>query len=87
MIWTGGQSHWWREGLESAGEKEINGDMELYTFRRTYLVGTVIIWVTLLLTLGVTLSGTPAFGTALILLGGGSFWFVVLVPGVLGTVR
>ena len=61
--------------------------MELNTFRRVYLIGAVIIWVALILTLAVTLGGTPAFGTALVLLGGASFWFVVLVPGVLRTVR
>ncbi|MHB1132296.1 MAG: hypothetical protein ACYC4L_07880 [Chloroflexota bacterium] len=61
--------------------------MDLATFKRVYLIGAVIVWVGLILAIAGTLAGTSALPIALILLGGGSFWFVVLVPGVLRTVR
>ena len=61
--------------------------MELTTFKRTYLIGAVIVWVGLLFALAFTLSGTPYFVQVLPLLGGGIVWFVVIIPGALRTVR
>jgi hypothetical protein len=61
--------------------------MELTTFKRTYLIGAVIVWVGLLFALAFTLSGTPYFTQVLPLLGGGIVWFVVIIPGALRAVR
>lgn len=50
-------------------------------FQAAYLIGTVIIWVAIIFASALTLSGTPYFAHMLPILGGGVFWFVVLVPG------
>ncbi len=55
--------------------------LDTMKFRRTYLVGAVIVWVGIILAASVILAGTPYLTQILIILGGGAFWFVVLVPG------
>ncbi len=54
---------------------------ELKKFRRAYLIGAVIVWVGIILASSVILAGTPYLAPMLIILGGGSVWFVVIVPG------
>ena len=61
--------------------------MELRTFKRVYILGAVIVWVGLFLALALSLAGTPHFGDMVLLLGAAAFWFGVIIPGVLGTVR
>jgi hypothetical protein len=56
---------------------------EIKKFRRAYLIGAVIVWVGIILASAVILAGTPYLTQILIILGGGAFWFVVLVPGAL----
>ena len=51
------------------------------TFQRAYLIGAVIVWVGIIIASAITLSGTPYLAQMLPILGGGAFWFVVLVPG------
>jgi len=51
------------------------------TFRSGYLIGTVIVWVGIIFAAAVILAGTSYLAQILPILGGGSFWFVVLVPG------
>lgn len=48
---------------------------------RTYLIGTVIVWVALIIASAAVLAGTKYLPTMLIILGGGAFWSIVLVPG------
>lgn len=56
--------------------------------RRTYLIGSVIVWVAIIAASAVVLSGTPYLGSMLPILGGGAVWFVVLVPaGLFGDLR
>jgi hypothetical protein len=54
---------------------------ELKKFRRAYLIGAVIVWVGIILASSVILAGTLYLAPMLIILGGGSVWFVVIVPG------
>ena len=50
-------------------------------FRRVYLIGAVIVWVAIILASSVILAGTPYLTRILLILSGGVFWFIVLVPG------
>jgi len=54
---------------------------ESTTFKRTSLIGTVIIWVGIWVASAVILQGTSSFAQMLPILGSGVFWFVVVVPG------
>lgn len=56
-------------------------------FGSAYLIGTVIVWVSIMATVAVTLAGTPYFPQLLPLLGGGIAWFLVIVPGAIRTIR
>ena len=49
--------------------------------RRIYLIGAVIVWVGIIIATAVVLSGTNYAMPMLAILGGGAFWFVVIVPG------
>ena len=53
---------------------------ESKTFKRAYLIGSVIVWVSILIGTAVILSGTPYFAQMLPILLAGVFWFVLLVP-------
>jgi hypothetical protein len=55
--------------------------LESKTFKRAYLIGTVIIWVGIWLASAVILKGTPYFAQMIPILVIGGFWFVVLIPG------
>jgi hypothetical protein len=56
---------------------------DLQTFRRAYLIGSVIVWVGILLATSITLAGTPYLAPMIPILGGGAVWFVVIIPGVM----
>jgi len=49
--------------------------------RRNYLIGAVVIWVSLIAAIGVILSGAKELPIVLTILGGGAFWFIVIAPG------
>jgi hypothetical protein len=53
------------------------------TFRRSYLIGAVIVWIAIIAASTVILGGTPYFGQMLPILAGGVVWFVIIIPGVL----
>ena len=55
--------------------------LDFKKFPGAYLIGAVIMWVAIIIATAVTLAGTPYLTQILIILGGGAFWFVVLVPG------
>ncbi len=52
-------------------------------FRRSYLIGTAIVWLAIIIATTAILAGTPYFAPMLVILGGGAVWFIVLVPGTL----
>lgn len=54
---------------------------ESKTFKRTYLIGTVIILMGMWVASVVILKGTPYFAQMLPILLSGIFWFLVVVPG------
>jgi hypothetical protein len=54
---------------------------ESKTFKRAYLTGSIIVWVSILIGIAVILSGTPYFAQMLPILLAGPLWFVILVPG------
>ena len=54
---------------------------ESKTFKRTYLIGTVIILMGVWAASALILSGTPYFAQMLPVLLSGMFWFIVVVPG------
>jgi 4-hydroxybenzoate polyprenyltransferase len=60
---------------------ESKTPFESKTFKRTYLIGTVIVWVSILIGTAIILSGTPYFAQILPILSVGVFWFIVLLPG------
>ncbi|MEO8956710.1 MAG: hypothetical protein ABI396_06875 [Ktedonobacteraceae bacterium] len=60
---------------------ESKTPFESQTFKRVYLIGSVIVWVGILIGTAVILSGTSYFGQMLPILGSGVFWFIVFVPG------
>jgi hypothetical protein len=60
---------------------ESKTPFESKTFKRTYLIGTVIVWVSIWFASAVILKGTPYFGQMIPILGGGVVWFVVVIPG------
>jgi hypothetical protein len=60
---------------------ESKTPFESKTFKRVYLTGTVIVWVSIMIATAVILSGTPYFGQMLPILGIGVFWTIVVVPG------
>lgn len=55
--------------------------LDIVKFRRAYLIGAVIVWVAIILASSVILGGTPYLTQILLILGGGVFWFIVMVPG------
>lgn len=59
---------------------ESNTPFESKTFKRAYLIGSVIVWVSILIGTAVILSGTPYFAQMLPILLAGVLWFVLLVP-------
>lgn len=61
--------------------------MEFTAFRRSYMIGTCIVWVAIILATAVALSGTPYFAVMLPILGSGTFWFVILIPSLLYRMR
>jgi hypothetical protein len=57
------------------------GDERRITMTRaTYLFGAVLVWAGIFLASSVVLAGTPYIQTMLPILGGGAFWFLVIVP-------
>ena len=56
---------------------------DIKTFRRVYMIGAVIVWVSIIVATSVLLGGTPHLISMLIILNGGAFWFVVIVPAAL----
>jgi hypothetical protein len=60
---------------------ESKTPFESKTFKRAYLVGSLIVWVGILIGIAVILSGTPYFAQLLPVLLAGPLWFVILVPG------
>ena len=62
---------------------ESKTPFESKTFKRVYLTGTVIVWVSIMIATAVILSGTPYFGQMLPILGIGVFWTIVVVLFVL----
>ena len=54
---------------------------ESKTFKRAYLIGSAIVWVSILIGTAIILSGTPYFAQILPILSVGVFWFIVLLPG------
>lgn len=59
---------------------ESKTPFESKTFKRAYLIGSVIVWVSILIGIAVILSGTPYFVQLLPILLAGPLWFVLLVP-------
>ncbi len=60
---------------------ESKTPFESKTFKRAYLIGSVIVWVCILIGTAIILSGTPYFAQILPILFVGVFWFIVLLPG------
>jgi uncharacterized membrane protein YkgB len=60
---------------------ESKTPFESKTFKRAYLIGSLIVWVGILIGIAVILSGTPYFAQILPILMAGPLWFVILVPG------
>jgi hypothetical protein len=54
--------------------------LESKTFKRAYLIGSVIVWVSIVIGTAVILSGTPYFAQMLPILLAGVLWSVLLVP-------
>jgi hypothetical protein len=59
---------------------ESKTPFESKTFKRAYLIGSVIVWVSILIGSAVILSGTPYFAQILPILSVGLIWFIVLLP-------
>lgn len=59
---------------------ESKTPFESKTFKRAYLIGSVIVWVSILIGTAVILSGTPYFVQILPIVGAGVLWFILLVP-------
>ena len=59
---------------------ESKTPFESKTFKRAYLIGSVIVWVSILIGTAVILSGTPYFAQMLPILSAGVIWFIVLLP-------
>ena len=59
---------------------ESKTPLESKTFKRAYLFGSVIVWVSILIGTAVILSGTPYFAQILPILFVGLIWFIVLLP-------
>jgi hypothetical protein len=51
---------------------------------RIYITGAVIVWIGIIVATALMLSG-EAFSPMMIVLSGGAFWFIVLVPAWLRT--
>lgn len=47
---------------------------------RVYLIGSLIVWVAIIAATAVILSGTDYLAPMLAILGGGGFWFIIVVP-------
>src|SRR5437660_7406033 len=54
--------------------------LESKTFKRAYLIGSVIVWGSILIGTAVLLSGTPYFAQMLLILSGGAFWYILCMP-------
>lgn len=61
--------------------------MTIDRFKQVYLIGAVIVWVSIIVAVAFVLGGTPYLAQVLPLIGGGAVWFVVIVPGALRTVQ
>jgi len=59
---------------------ESKTPFESKTFKRAYLIGSVIVWVGILIGTAVILSGTQYFAQILPILFVGVIWFIVLLP-------
>jgi hypothetical protein len=59
---------------------ESKTPFESKTFKRAYLIGSVIVWVSIVIGTAVILSGTPYFAQMLPILSAGVLWFALLVP-------
>ena len=59
---------------------ESKTTFESKTFKRAYLIGSVIVWVSILIGTAVILSGTPYFAQILPILFVGVIWFILLLP-------
>ena len=66
---------------------ESKTPFESNTFKRAYLFGSVIVWVSILIGTALILSGTPYFAQILPILFVGLIWFIVLLPANFWTVR
>ena len=66
---------------EEKSMRESKTTLESQAFQRAYLIGTVIIWVGIWVGSAVILEGTPYFIQMLPILFGGTFWFVLVIPG------
>ena len=67
--------------LKSKTPFESKIPFESKTFKRTYLVGTVIVLVGMWAGSALILSGTPYFAQLLPVLLSGMFWFIIVTPG------
>ena len=59
---------------------ESKTPFESKTFKRAYLIGSVIVWASILIGTAVILSGTPYFAQLLPILSAGVLWSILLVP-------
>ncbi len=59
---------------------ESKTPFESKTFKRAYLIGSLIVWVSIMIGTAVILSGTPYFAQMLPILSAGVLWSVLLVP-------
>jgi hypothetical protein len=60
---------------------ESKTPFESKTFKRAYLIGSVIVWVSIVIGTAVILSGTPYFAQVLPILSTGVVWSIVILPG------
>lgn len=57
------------------------------SFKRSYLIGAIIVWASIIVGVAVILAGTPYFAQVLPPVGGGAIWFVVIISSVLQGAR
>lgn len=55
----------------------------LDSFRRSYLLGAIVVWTAIILASAVILLGTPYFVQVVPVLAGGAIWFAAIVPAAL----
>jgi hypothetical protein len=61
-------------------ERKKKTVLEGKKFKQTYLIGSVIVWVSILIGTVIVLSGTPYVAQMVPILGGGALWFILCVP-------